>query len=312
MAKKPKPIYTELSDTQLHRKIEEARSFLSPCLVCPRNCGADRLADKIGICRTGKNAIVSSFNAHFGEEPPLVGHGGSGTIFFTNCNLKCIFCQNYEISQLGEGEEVDSNKISSIMLYLQRLGCENINFVSPTHVVPQILSSLPKAIERGLKLPLVYNTGGYDSIRTLRLLDGVIDIYMPDIKYASNSISEKLSGVKDYVDRNREAVLEMHRQVGDLQIDDKGAATRGLLIRHLILPEEMAGTEEVTRFLSEKVSKNTYINIMDQYRPCYNAGEVPSLTRRITKQEYEEAVEIAKRNGICRFDHPSRRKFFPF
>lgn len=236
-----------------------------------------------------------------------MGRGGSGTIFFTHCNLRCIFCQNFEISQLGEGESVAPEKIASVMLYLQRVGCENINLVSPTHVVPQILSALPKAVERGLRLPLVYNTGGYDSIATLKLLDGIVDIYMPDMKYASNATAKRLSGVDDYVERNRAAVLEMHRQVGDLQMDEDGVATRGLLVRHLLLPEGLAGTDETTRFLAREVSKDTYINLMDQYRPCYKADTIGALTRGITRREYDEAVETATRNGLWRFDSPSKR-----
>jgi len=307
MAKGFHPAYLDLSSAELTDRIDAARSLLSPCSVCPRNCAVDRLSNKTGACRTGERAIISSFNPHFGEEAPLVGRGGSGTIFFANCNLKCIFCQNFEISQLGEGEPVEPDKIATIMLYLQRLGCENINFVSPTHVVPQILSALPNAIERGLRLPLVYNTGGYDSIATLKLLDGIVDIYMPDMKYADNATAKKLSGIDDYVERNRAAVIEMHRQVGDLQINEDGIATRGLLVRHLVLPEGLAGTDETTRFIAQRVSKDTYINLMDQYRPCYKADTVAALRRGITRREYEEAVQIASRNGLWRFDSPSRR-----
>ncbi len=312
MGPRPSPSYLDLERDQLEERVGKANSLLSPCILCPRNCKTDRLGEHLGVCKTGSKAAVSSFNPHFGEEGPLVGHGGSGTIFFSNCNLKCIFCQNYEISHLGEGEEIGPGKIASIMLYLQRLGCENINFVSPTHVVPQILSALPKSIDRGLKLPLVYNTGGYDSLETLRLLEGIVDIYMPDTKYADNAISQTLSGVKDYVERNREAVLEMHRQVGDLEISDEGVALRGLLVRHLVLPDGLSGTDEVMRFLAEEVSKDTYINIMDQYRPCYRAEEIPSLRRRITRREYGDAIEMAKRNGLHRFDSPARHRLFSF
>jgi putative pyruvate formate lyase activating enzyme len=307
-----RPAYLKLTKDELTDRIQRAEEMLSPCRVCPRSCGSDRLRDEKGFCRTGRNAVLSSFNPHFGEEDPLVGRGGSGTIFISRCNLRCVFCQNYEISQLGEGEEVPSEKISSVMLYLQRLGCENINFVSPSHVVPQILASLPKAIERGLDLPLVYNTGGYDSLDTLRLLDGIVDIYMPDMKYASNETAQTLSGVDDYVERNREAIREMHRQVGDLVIDDRGVATRGLLVRHLVLPKDLAGTAETTRFIAESISTDTYINIMDQYRPCHRAEEFPNLARRITSQEYREAMDAARRNGLHRFDSPRRHRLFPF
>ncbi len=306
------PAYLNLSKDELADRIRRAEEMLSPCTVCPRNCGPDRLRDEKGFCGTGRNAILSSFDRHFGEEDPLVGRGGSGTIFISRCNLKCVFCQNYEISQLGEGDETPSDKISSVMLYLQRLGCENINFVSPSHVVPQILASLPKAVERGLDLPLVYNTGGYDSLDSLRLLDGIFDIYMPDMKYASNQTAQALSGVDDYVERNREAVGEMHRQVGDLVVDDRGVARRGLLVRHLVLPEALAGTREVTRFVAERISPDTYINIMDQYRPCYRAEDFPDLARTITAQEYLEALDAAKGNGLHRFDSPRRHRLFPF
>jgi putative pyruvate formate lyase activating enzyme len=263
------------------------------------------------VCKTGEKATVSSFDPHFGEENPLVGRGGSGTIFFSQCNLKCIFCQNYEISHLGEGDEVDSLGISSIMLYLQKLGCENINLVSPTHVVPQILSAMPHAIERGLRLPLVYNTGGYDSIETLHLLDGIIDIYMPDAKYSSPEVSRKLSGVDDYPRINQDALREMHRQVGDLRLDERGVARRGLLVRHLVLPEGLSGTDDLTRFIAREISTDTYINIMAQYRPCFRAGELEKLDRRVTKREFEEAVEKARSNGLYRLDSPKRRLFFP-
>ena len=312
MSSKNEASYLKIPSEELRDRISKARKLLSPCTVCPRNCKVDRLGGEVGICKTGERAAVSSFNPHFGEEDPLVGRGGSGTIFFSNCNLKCVFCQNYEISHQGEGEETESEKISSIMLYLQRLGCENINFVSPTHVVPQILASLPRAIERGLHLPLVYNTGGYDSLDTLRLLDGIVDIYMPDAKYASPRVSKKLSGVDDYPRVNREALAEMHRQVGDLRLDERGVATRGLLVRHLVLPGDLSGTDEVTRFIAQEISDNTYINIMDQYRPCFRAGDVEGLERRITRAEYGRAIEVARENGLNRLDSPGRHRLFPF
>jgi putative pyruvate formate lyase activating enzyme len=308
MGGETKPAYLDLTRHQLRERVDAAGALLSRCTVCPRDCGVDRTAEEKGICRTGNMAIVSSFNPHFGEETPLVGRGGSGTIFFSCCNLKCLFCQNWEISHLGEGDEVDARKLSSIMMYLQRLGCENVNFVSPTHVVPQILAALPGALDRGFRLPLVYNTGGYDSPETLRLLEGVIDIYMPDMKYSSPAVSKKLSGVEDYPRRNQDAVLEMHRQVGDLKVDGDGIATRGLLVRHLVLPENLAGTLEVTRFLAQEVSKNTYINVMDQYRPCHGAGDLPPLSRRTSREEHEEAVQTARKTGLWRLDSPSGRR----
>jgi putative pyruvate formate lyase activating enzyme len=246
--------------------------------------------------------MVSSFGPHFGEEAPLVGKQGSGTIFFTNCNLHCVYCQNYDISQLGEGNPVGSEELAGMMLSLQAKGCHNINLVSPTHVVPLILEALELAAGRGLYLPLVYNTGGYDSLETLALLDGVVDIYMPDMKYSAAGTGEQLSGVKEYPQINKAAVKEMHRQVGDLQLDGQGVAQRGLLVRHLVLPDRLAGTENVVQFLAQEVSSNTYLNIMAQYRPCYKAFDIPQLARPISKQEYIEAVALAHQQGLYRLD----------
>ncbi len=297
------PAYLELQHKgKLAERIEAARVLLESCRVCPRSCGVNRLAGEKGKCRTGAQTVVSSFGPHFGEEAPLVGKYGSGTIFFTNCNLRCLFCQNYSISQLGEGVEVTKQEIAKMMLSLQSRGCHNINFVSPTHVVPQILEALQIAVESGLRLPLVYNSGGYDSIETLRLLDGIIDIYMPDMKYSDDDIAEKLSGIKDYSSVNKAAVKEMHRQVGDLQINNEGIATRGLLVRHLVLPYGLAGTKEIVRFLAQEVSPNTYINIMAQYHPCYKAFQVPQLARSLSHQEFREAVEMAYKAGLSRLD----------
>lgn len=246
--------------------------------------------------------MVSSYGPHFGEEAPLVGRHGSGTIFFTYCNLRCIFCQNYTISQLGEGSVVDREELARIMLSLQAKGCHNINLVSPTHVVPYILEALELAVSRGLYLPLVYNTGGYDSVETLELLDGVIDIYMPDMKYSDERTAERLSGIKDYPEVNRAAVGEMHRQVGDLQIDEPGVAQRGLLVRHLVLPNRLAGTEEVVRFLAQEVSTNTYLNIMAQYHPCHKGFDIPQLARPVNRQEFSEAIDLAHQQGLYRLD----------
>jgi len=246
--------------------------------------------------------VVSSYNPHFGEEDPLVGRGGSGTIFFAWCNLKCQYCQNYDISQLGHGREVEPEALASMMLWLQEHGCHNINFVSPTHVVPQILAGLLLAAQAGLRLPLVYNTGGYDSLNTLTLLDGVVDIYMPDMKYADAEIAERYSKVKNYPAVNQAAVREMHRQVGDLVIDEDGVAQRGLLVRHLVLPGGLAGTAEIVRFLAEEISLNTYLNVMAQYRPCYRADRFPELNRSLTAEEYAEAVSLALQAGLTRLD----------
>jgi len=248
--------------------------------------------------------MVSSYGPHFGEESPLVGRNGSGTIFFTNCNLRCVFCQNYSISQLGEGDKVSKEELACMMLSLQDKGCHNINLVSPTHVVPQILEAFEMAVKSGLQLPLVYNSGGYDSIETLRLLEGIVDIYMPDMKYSDERNAEKLSGVENYPSINRAAVKEMHRQVGDLQINEDGIAQRGLLVRHLVLPHGLAGTKEVVNFLANEVSPDTYVNIMAQYHPCHKASQFPSLSRRISAGEFQEAVTLARQAGLCRLDEP--------
>ncbi len=287
---------------KLKERVQAAKSLLQSCSVCPRGCSVNRLEGETGKCRTFREAMISSYGPHLGEEAPLVGRRGSGTIFFTNCNLRCIFCQNYSISQLGEGEKVSKEELAHMMLSLQAQGCHNINLVSPTHVVPQILEALEVAAEAGLRLPLVYNTGGYDSLETLRILDGIIDIYMPDMKYSDEKIAKELSGIEHYPSVNRAAVKEMHRQVGDLEINKEGVAQRGLLVRHLVLPNGLAGTKEVVNFLAREISPNTYVNIMAQYRPCYKAFEIPSLARRISTAEFEEAAKLAYQAGLSRLD----------
>lgn len=286
----------------LEERVGQAQEILKSCRLCPRECKVNRLAGEKGYCRTGAQALVSSYSPHFGEEDPLVGRGGSGTIFFTHCNLLCLFCQNYEISHLGEGQEVGVEKLAKFMLTLQGMGCHNINFVTPTHVVPQVMAALPLAIAGGLRLPLVYNTGGYDSLNTLKLLDGLVDIYMPDLKFMDEEVAYKFCRAKDYPQRAKEAVKEMHRQVGDLIIDERGLAKRGLLIRHLVMPGGMAGTRAAMRFLAQEISKNTYVNIMAQYRPCGEAHKYPPINRRPTPAEYEEAINIALEEGISRLD----------
>ncbi len=284
---------------ELKRRVAEAYARLDACDICARECGVNRLqSDEGASCRTGERAVVSSAGPHFGEEDPLVGTGGSGTIFFSWCNLRCQFCQNYEISQLGHGHEVEPEDLAEMMLSLQHRGCHNINFVSPSHVVPQILASLLLAAEAGLRVPLVYNTGGYDSLKTLALLDGVVDIYMPDMKYADPNVARRFSRISNYPEVNRAAVREMHRQVGDLVMDRRGVAQRGLLVRHLVLPEGLAGTAEIVHFLHNELSADTYINVMQQYRPCYRAGDLPPLDRRITGQEYADAVNLAREAGL--------------
>lgn len=293
---------------KLRERIDTALSSLESCSVCPRNCGVNRLTDDVGTCQTLREAMVSSYGPHFGEEAPLVGKHGSGTIFFTNCNLRCLFCQNYSISQLSEGQRASKKELARIMLFLQAKGCHNINLVSPTHVVPQILEALELAAESGLHLPLVYNSGGYDSVGTLRILDGVIDIYMPDMKYGDAEIAGELSDVENYPEINRAAIKEMHRQTGDLEVNGEGLAKRGLLIRHLVLPLGLAGTKSIMSFLSSEVSRNTYVNIMDQYHPCYKAFQVPSLRRRISSVEFGEALSFAREAGISRLDKVHRLK----
>ena len=282
----------------------KAKAMLAECCLCPRHCGVNRLAGESGKCHVTSQAVVSSYGPHFGEEAPLVGKQGSGTIFFAYCNLQCLFCQNYTISHFGEGSTVDREELARMMLSLQASGCHNINLVSPTHVVPYILEALEIAVSQGLYLPIVYNSGGYDSLDTLGLLEGIVDIYMPDMKYADEKTAEQFSGVKNYPEVNRAAVREMHRQVGDLQIDEQGVAQRGLLVRHLVLPNGLAGTEEVVRFLAQEVSPNTYLNIMAQYHPCHKASEIPQLARPINREEFNEAVSLARQQGLTRLDKP--------
>jgi putative pyruvate formate lyase activating enzyme len=292
-----------LQSGELKARVQEAYRRLEACDICPRQCGANRRQSVKGaVCHTGVRAVVCSYNPHFGEEAPLVGMGGSGTIFFAWCNLQCQYCQNYEISQLGEGHEVEPEELAAMMLYLQSMSCHNINLVSPTHVVPQVLAGVLIAARAGLRLPLVYNTGGYDAPNTLALLRDVVDIYMPDMKYSDEPTARRLSRVKDYPAINRAAVKEMHRQVGDLQLDRRGIAQRGLLVRHLVLPGGLAGTAQVLRFLAEEISPNTYLNLMDQYRPCHKAHGFPELNRRITSAEYAEAVQLAEEAGLRRLD----------
>ncbi len=290
----------------LKKKAEEARKILGSCILCPRRCKVNRLSGETGICKTGARAMVSSYNSHFGEEAPLVGHNGSGTIFFTNCNLLCVFCQNYEISHEGYGEEVSDEQLASIMLALQKSGCNNINFVTPSHVVPQILSALGIAVDRGLCIPLVYNTGGYDRVETLKILYGVIDIYMPDFKFWDPVIADIACAAKDYPEFARKALTEMFRQVGDLVVDEHGIAQRGLLVRHLVMPHGHAGTREIMRFLADKISKNTYVNIMFQYRPCGKAHQFREFSSGPSDVDFDEAVKAAKKEGITRIDKPKR------
>ncbi|WP_286974433.1 radical SAM protein [Acetomicrobium sp. UBA5826] len=285
---------------KLSERLEKALEISSNCELCPRKCHVNRLKDEKSFCKTGRNAIVSSYGPHFGEEKVLVGRFGSGTIFFTHCNLACVFCQNYDISQLGKGNEVSAQELADIMLELQRMGCHNINLVSPTHCVAQILEALLIAFEEGLKIPIVYNTGGYDSVDTLKLLDGIVDIYMPDIKYGDDERGMRYSSAPNYFSVAKSAVKEMHRQVGDLKTDDSGIAVKGLLVRHLVLPNDLAGTEKVMEFLATEISTETFVNIMDQYHPLYKAKQYPELSRSINRAEFQRAVKIARKHSIHR------------
>jgi putative pyruvate formate lyase activating enzyme len=304
------PAYLNLLETgQLNDRVREAYAHLSICDVCAWECPVDRQMGKLGVCRTGVLARVSCYGPHHGEEPPLSGTRGSGTIFFTRCNLRCQYCQNYDISQTDHGDEVQPRTIAGMMLDLQKRGCHNINFVSPSHVVPQILAAVLVAAQSGLNIPLVYNTGGYDSLSMLKLLDGVIDIYMPDMKYSDANIAHRYSRIHNYPQINRLAAKEMHRQVGDLKFDQDGIARRGLLIRHLVLPNNLAGSDEIITFLSEEISQQTYLNIMDQYHPAYHADRYPELNRRLSSQEYQSVVNAALSAGMANLDRRGS-KFF--
>jgi putative pyruvate formate lyase activating enzyme len=295
---------------KLKEKIKVAQAILSKCQLCPRQCEVNRLKEEKGVCHTGKHAVVSSYDPHFGEEDPLVGKHGSGTIFFTNCNLLCIFCQNYDISHEGHGRAVLPQDLAEFFLSLQSMGCHNINFVTPTHVVPQILSALEIAIEGGLHLPLVYNSSGYDLCETLKILDGIIDIYMPDFKFWEPKVAKTLCNAPDYPEVARNALKEMHRQVGDLVINREGIAERGLLIRHLVLPKGLAGTRDIMHFLAKEISTNSYVNVMAQYRPCGQAHKIPPLDRALTSDEYRDAVRAAQEEGITRLDQRKRTFIF--
>ncbi len=288
--------------TDLKERIKKAYNILEQCHLCPRKCGVNRLEDEKGICKTGKKAMVSSYNAHFGEEAPLVGKNGSGTIFFTNCNLLCNFCQNYDISHEEHGHEVTDEQLADMMITLQNKGCHNINFVTPSHVVPQILSALEFAIGKGLNVPLIYNSGGYDNVETLKLLEGIFDIYMPDFKFWDAEIAEKTCNAPDYPEIARKAIVEMYHQVGDLKIDNNGIAIHGLLIRHLVLPNKLAGTKEITRFIVKEISPNTYVNIMPQYRPYGKTSEIEELSYFLTQKEYNDAVRSAQEEGLWNLD----------
>jgi len=303
------PAYLETYRSgELGRRVERGLEMLRSCRVCPRNCDVDRLSDRKAICITGRHAVVASHFAHFGEEDCLRGWRGSGTIFFANCNLKCVFCQNFDISQRPAGVATPAPELAERMLELQGQGCHNINFVTPEHVVPQILEALPLAIEGGLRLPLVYNTSGYDSLQSLRLLDGVVDVYMPDFKCWDSEVAGRYLKAENYPDAVREGLREMYRQVGDLVVDENGLARRGLLVRHLVMPGGVAGTREIMRFLHDEISPGTSVNLMDQYHPSGKSERYPEIHRRIQEAEYDQAYEMSWEEGIRRLDARAPRK----
>ncbi len=299
-----RPAYLRLEETgELARRANELYSIYRSCSLCPRQCGANRAKGEMGVCSSTSRAKVSSAHPHFGEERPLVGRGGSGTIFFSNCNLLCVFCQNWEINHRGDGSFASDEAIGRLMTDLQGLGCHNINFVTPTHILPNIIGGLRAAIRRGLRVPLVYNCGGYERVEIIRLLDGIVDIYLPDYKYTDGAMSAKYSqGASDYPERAAESITEMHRQVGELVTDENGVALRGLMIRHLVLPGNISGTDKFVRFVAEKLTPSTYVNIMAQYRPEHKAPGIPELSRRITSAEYQQAARWAREAGLTRLD----------
>lgn len=295
------PFYIKTFNSgELTYRAKILKSLMKECTICPRECKVNRSEGKHGVCRSTDRIVVSNLSAHYGEEAPLVGWNGSGAIFFTSCNLWCLYCQNADISHMRHGEAITTNQLAEAMLSLQHLGCHNVNLVTPTHFIPQIVEALIFAVEKGLTIPLVYNSGGYESVETLKLLDGIVDIYMPDIKYSSNDNARKYSGARDYWDVVKDAVIEMHRQVGDLKLNTFGIAEKGLLIRHLILPNNIAGSKKVLDFIAKEVCIDSYVNIMDQYRPAFKAYKYPELSRQITSKEYESVIQYAELVGLKR------------
>ncbi len=290
--------YLELTEAEWQEKIKRAQAHLKECRLCPRECAVDRTTAK-GVCRAGAQAVVASFGPHFGEESVLVGSWGSGTIFFAHCNLRCVFCQNYQLSLLGQGSPVHSEQLATIMLIIQdRYRCPNINLVTPTHFIPQILEALWIAAQRGLHIPLVYNCGGYERVEVLRILEGVVDIYMPDLKYASAEQAHRYSQAADYFQQARLALKEMDRQVGGLKLNRAGVAQRGLLIRHLLLPGGLEDTKQVLEFIGSELSPDCLVNLMDQYYPCYQASDYPELSRRVSREEFRAAADYAQQLGL--------------
>ncbi len=302
------PAYETLErEGKLGKRVEQAYALFEKCRLCPRMCGVNRQKGEKGFCRAPLRAVVYSASPHFGEEKSVVGQNGSGTIFFSNCNLRCIFCQNWPIAHEGRGKEITDEDLADRMLYLQKIGCHNVNLVTPTHVMPNILNATRMALKKGLRIPLFYNTSGYERVEILRLLDGIVDIYKPDVKYMDSDKAEKYSaGARDYPEVVKKAVLEMHRQVGVHQMDRQGIALRGVMIRHLVMPNRVAGTEKFMRWVAENLPKNTYVNIMAQYRVKYKAFEHPEIARGITDQEFMEAMDWARKYGLTNLDPQSK------
>jgi len=298
------PAYGRLEQAgELAARIEQAYSIFEQCELCPRQCGVNRLKGEQGFCRAPAKVMVYAADPHFGEEISLTGRKGSGTIFFSNCNLRCVFCQNWPIAHMGYGKEVEDEELAEMMIHLQKLGCHNINLVTPTHVMPNILNAARIAFKKGLHLPLVYNTSGYERFDIVKMLDGVVDIYLPDMKFMDAGQAEKyLGGASDYPDVAKKAIMEMHRQVGVHEVDSKGMAVRGVMIRHLVMPNRVAGTEKFVQWVAESLPKSTYVNIMPQYRVEYKAFEYPKIWRRITVEEYLEAMRWAEELGLTNLD----------
>lgn len=305
------PGYLALQQSgELADRVDRALAILSCCTLCPRQCRVNRQQNEFGFCRTGRQALVASYTPHFGEEQPLVGSGGSGTIFFAGCNLCCVFCQNYEISQGGESVSVNGGLLAAIMLSLQKQGCHNINFVTPSHVVPQILEALPLAVDKGLTLPLVYNSSGYDATETLKLLDGIFDIFMPDFKFWSADSARRYCQAPDYPEMARLAIKEMQRQTGELVLDEAGVAVWGLLVRHLVMPGMLEETGRIMEFIASEISEDTYVNVMEQYRPCGEASRFAEINRMLGADEYKQALELAKNAGLKRLDQRNWQRLF--
>lgn len=294
--------YLKLDPDELLERAGILAEIASPCRLCPRECGSTRKLGETGYCRTGFEPMISSAHAHFGEEAPLTGTRGSGTIFFTNCNLGCIFCQNYDISHQGAGRNISTDELASLMLALQKQGCHNVNLVTPTHQIHAITQALVSAVEGGLRVPIVYNTGGYDSADVIRLLDGIVDIYMPDLKFSGPDTAQELADAGDYPQVVKGAVIQMHAQVGDLVLDENGVALRGLLVRHLVLPHGLAGSREAFRFLSKEISPDTYLNVMAQYRPCWKAVGTARIGDSLQSRDYMRALALARESGLTRLD----------